>query len=450
MVGNLNTGKIVMCGLGFFTFYFSYNVIQNFLTQILEQLKFDQLGFYMLAVICIMICVFSLLIGSLPEMYGPGKLMASASVCITVFAICFLLPVFCNYYNSDEGICNHSLITLVLLIVSFISGYSFAALWIGQGTYLQQCAASGNADTLQGIFWFFLQWSQILGNFVAAMILTSAFTQLIFFTALVIFAAGSTFIFGFLPIPESDNETAALTTASGAPSYKEVMEKTKDSIASTFNLFFSKKMIPLWPYIAYAGMIGAYFCGVVPVLAQDAMNKEGIIDKILVNQETAKMMIFFGIADSIGGYVFGKLTARLGVRFGMALILVVGLFSILYIYVVVYYIPYGIFWWFIEFAMGLCDGSVNPIVQALLAREFKEKSEPFCVFMFIKSLLCFAYFVLGGWLRYSEPYILLISIAACCLAGFIAMQHFPYSSSRRKSSDCGNKTELLTIEAAKV
>ncbi len=437
-----NVGNIVMCGLGFFTFYFSYNVIQNFLTEIFEQLGFSQLGFYILAVICITICVFSLIIGPLPTLLGPGKLMAAAGICISLFAACFLLPVYCHYFSSSDGVCSHGFITSAFMILSVIAGFSFSALWVGQGTYLQQCAVSGNADTLQGIFWFFLQWSQISGNFCAALLLTSQFAQVVFFTVLVGFAVSSVFIFAFLPRPDAAPQKSVAVAA--PMEVGDLFANTLDSIKSTFRLFFSRRMVSLCPYIIYAGMIGAYFCGVVPILAEDAMRKVGITDKILVNKETAKIMIFFGIADSVGGYVFGKLTHSLGKRIGMLIVLVVGLVSMLYTYIVCYYVPYGFAWLFVEFFMGLCDGSVNPIVMALLASDFKETSEPFCVFMFIKNFVCFAIFLIGAWLRNSPPCILMSAVVACCLAGYVGSMFFPYKEEDRDTDSARELADVTT------
>jgi len=430
---NPNTYSIIKCGLGFFALYFAYNTIQNFITQILEQLGFSQLGFYMLAIRYLSMCFFALIIGPIAEKQGPVKLMTISGILITSLIICFLQPVYCQYFNMDTGICNHNLIQIQLLIISFIAAYGFTAIWVGQGTYLRQCSNEGNSNVLQGIFWLFMQLSQVFGNLSAAIILKSQFMQVVFFSILVISAIISIVIFGNLETYQTVNTAQVLN--------KSVFTQIK----STFTLFFSFKMVALWPYIIYAGMIGAYFCGMVPIFAQDAMHKQGIIDRIFINAETAKMMIFLGIADAAGAYLFGKITNMYGKKFGMFLIFAVGFITCFYTYYIVYNVEYGYAWWFIEFAFGLCDGSVNPIIQAVLASEFIEKSEPFCIFVLIKSFSCFVFLIVLAKLRYSPPVFSLLMIIMCCSLGYITTFFFPFNI-KSDIDKQENKIELLSID----
>lgn len=66
---------------------------------------------------------------------------------------------------------------------------------------MAECTIGNNASTLQGVFWFIFQFSQILGNFFAAFILRSTKTQMIFFCILLAVALFSIFIFKLLPVP---------------------------------------------------------------------------------------------------------------------------------------------------------------------------------------------------------------------------------------------------------
>ena len=84
-----------------FTIYFAYNTLQNFLTQIFEQLVFAHLGFYFLFILNFVMCVLSLLTGSLPAIVCRKKLIANGASIIGVFAASCLVPVYCNYFEAS-------------------------------------------------------------------------------------------------------------------------------------------------------------------------------------------------------------------------------------------------------------------------------------------------------------------------------------------------------------
>ncbi len=119
------------------------------------------------------------------------------------------------------------------------------------------------------------------------------------------------------------------------------MQKTKETkrvIASTFSVMVSKKMVTLHLYIIYAGVVVTYFCGMVPILVNDKLKHQGITDKVTINRYTALVMIFFGLADAIGGYFCGKITNVLGKRMGMLVILLIGLLAVSVTYIAEYYV----------------------------------------------------------------------------------------------------------------
>lgn len=99
----------------------------------------------------------------------------------------------------------------------------------------------------------------------------------------------------------------------------------------------SKKMMTLYLYTMYAGLVVTYFCGVVPILASDKMRENGITDKIDINRQTAIIMIFFGFADAFGGYFFGKLTNSMGKKAGLAIIGLVGVSAVFLSYIAQYH-----------------------------------------------------------------------------------------------------------------
>lgn len=72
-------------------------------------------------------------------------------------------------------------------------------------------------------------------------------------------------------------------------------------------------------------------------MAKDVLEKEGK-PEYLINQDIGRIMIFFGIADAIGGYFFGKFSNIFGKRAGMFVIMVVGVSTACLTYYVSYYV----------------------------------------------------------------------------------------------------------------
>lgn len=87
-------------------------------------------------------------------------------------------------------------------------------------------------------------------------------------------------------------------------------------------------MITLYLFLVYGGMVVTYFCGVVPILIKDKLTESGVTDKIYINKRTALIMIFFGIANAIGGYIFGRLNTLMGKSFGLFLVFFSGILAV--------------------------------------------------------------------------------------------------------------------------
>lgn len=100
----------------------------------------------------------------------------------------------------------------------------------------------------------------------------------------------------------------------------------------------SKKMLMLYAFTIYGGLVVTYFCGVVPILIKDKLMAAGFTDKVYINRQTAIVMIFFGLSNALGGYLFGELTLRLGKKFGMFLIFISGAAACLTTFFIQYYV----------------------------------------------------------------------------------------------------------------
>ena len=112
-------------------------------------------------------------------------------------------------------------------------------------------------------------------------------------------------------------------------------------------MFISKKILLLTSCMIYSGLVGTYFAGVFPMLINDKLSELGITDIIEINRRTLMVMIVFGIADAIGGYLFGKVLNVFGLKTGMAFVLSIGVLTLILTFIVVYYTEFGFFWYLV-------------------------------------------------------------------------------------------------------
>ena len=58
-----------------------------------------------------------------------------------------------------------------LFVGAIMSGFGRGIAWVAQGEYTAQCATKETKGKLFSIFWFFYMSSQIIGNFIASLII---------------------------------------------------------------------------------------------------------------------------------------------------------------------------------------------------------------------------------------------------------------------------------------
>ena len=451
-----NTGKIICCGFGFLTLFFSYNTLQNLTTQIFEQLAYDRLGFYTLASVYISTCVTNLLCSPLVKYLGSKNSLIFGGVLDTFLVAAYIIPGFCANLEggSDWAICGYPAVATIFISASIIFGVGCSVLWIGEGMFLGECSVNDNAETLQGYFWIILQSSQILGNLFGSLILNSRKAKLVFFIALTVIAGFTAVIFLFMKTPNNNIETVRtygtsdeISELKHIPANEEVKSTNKDvpkeeitssrsnnsptildNILATFKLMVTLKMMSLIFYIIYAGIIICYFAGVLPLTIKDKLS--GIGDDIYVNRRTVTTMIFFGVADGAGGYIFGQLSTKYGKRIGLINMFIVGTITMIVTFFLTYYTEFHWYWYFLGALWGLTDGSVNPVLTAILATEFEDTSIAFCVSGFVRNLFSFLGFIVGAQLRNSEPIYMMIIVESVCLIGFLTSFAFPLSEQK--------------------
>jgi MFS family permease len=69
----------------------------------------------------------------------------------------------------------------MLTVTAAINGAGAGILWVSQGIYISQCATNETKGFYNGYFWAFFMSSQIVGNVIAALLLSKGNSQALLF-----------------------------------------------------------------------------------------------------------------------------------------------------------------------------------------------------------------------------------------------------------------------------
>lgn len=172
------------------------------------------------------------------------------------------------------------------------------------------------------------------------------------------------------------------------------------------------KMYPLYPFVFTAGLICAYFISVMPIILKKKLRLDGITEPIYANKQMCEIMVLFGVADSVGSILVGKIVQGFGFKYSMLISGLVCLITALSFYIAYYAFSYGIFWYITGFGWGFSDCIINILFVCLLSDKFPGRGEPFGVYNFIKNIGVFVGILLMSIVKdIFDPYIIILFFA---------------------------------------
>ena len=168
-----------------------------------------------------------------------------------------------------------------------INGLGSSLLWVGQSTYISQCASEENKGRFYGTFWFLFMWSQIVGNLLGAYVLSS-FSKVMFFVLMSIISLLGTSTFLLLTRPLKHYELLSETSAEENGQMNEQLTDEQQEerqmfagILSTIRLLASGKMMRLNLFFIFSGLVVATYCGfLVPTISSAIGSNEKSNEKL--------------------------------------------------------------------------------------------------------------------------------------------------------------------------
>ena len=296
----------------------------------------------------------------------------------------------------------------VLVALSGLNGFGASILWIAQGVFLTKNSTKETLGRNSGIFFGFFQLNQVLGNLIAALIVvhtgdTRNPAQL--FILFTVTSALSVLLFLFLQTPPKDQAMIE------PPLYNvNVLTRLRDM----WRTLTDRNFLLLVLIIAYSGFSQSFFSG--------SFTKE--LGRYLLNY----VMIFFGVADALGSFMFGKVIDVLGrkpillIATAMVIISTILLLSVsrevLQHRNMLYYICAIMF--------GLGDAGVTTVLYATVGNLFASRVETaFGTFRLVQSLTTGLSYVVFLYVEdFSYQILMLDALLLSGLLGFLFLDFF--------------------------
>eukprot|EP01060_Flectonema_neradi_P022143 TRINITY_DN30429_c0_g1_i1.p1 TRINITY_DN30429_c0_g1~~TRINITY_DN30429_c0_g1_i1.p1 ORF type:complete len:442 (+),score=44.95 TRINITY_DN30429_c0_g1_i1:111-1436(+) len=284
--------KYVVClGINFLLIYLAFNGAQNLLTSSDDEIGPFNLGSWSLGTLYLANTISGLAVAV------PATCLSTDRNVMVYWVI--TIPIFL--------VCNVVFEKYTLVPASFIAGIGAGVLWTANAGYLSSCislaADPRRAPLLTGVFYFFLQSSQIFGNLSSSIFLhhiDHGRTWLfVFYCAVCLLGMG-----GLLMMPNLEREHQ--------PQDLPLCTKLMGIVSVTWN---DTRMKLLALVFIYSGMTQTFFYGVFPDWVSETRSDEDI----------GYVMALFGVGDALFSLFLGWLGSRVNV--GVFLVITVSVLS---------------------------------------------------------------------------------------------------------------------------
>jgi len=282
----------------FFFLFLAFNTTQNFETTINEDAGRISLG--------ILYGCFSLtnvFSGYLVKFFGNRQ------------ALLFGAATYVVYVGS-----NIVVIEALLFATSGLIGIGASMLWTAQGDFLARQAHDGNMGFYSGLFWMLFQANGLIGNVVAAVVITNNAPAFLF-AVLTILACVCPVIMCFFVYPkeqlqpvqplltsvdddqQQQQQQHSLMSIQQEQETLEQLRKEKEtsSVLATLQVFLNERMLHLIPLMIFSGLTQSYFFGSFSALIGD----QG-------EQWIGWVQATLSLADTIGSVVAGRVSDKIG------------------------------------------------------------------------------------------------------------------------------------------
>ena len=234
--------------------------------------------------------------------------------------------------------------------------------------------------------------SQVLGNFIAAMVLGKT-NPVIYYSVMGAFAFSSSFLFLVLkkPLRNLDDSYKDLMKTNELPANQPDFKR---DIGDTIRLALTKRMMHVFPMIIQCALSITAFSGMfVSLMTKTMVNFEWESNR--QTQMAMLAMIALGFGEIFGALLSGRVIDRFGKKAGVLLVVILMIVAFGFLFLVVILYEFNAATFFMTFFWGLYDSSLNNMLNCIYGFEFDSKILPFSVSKLVKSLFIFGSLMLA-------------------------------------------------------
>eukprot|EP00301_Raphidiophrys_heterophryoidea_P027842 c9848_g1_i3.p1 GENE.c9848_g1_i3~~c9848_g1_i3.p1 ORF type:complete len:383 (-),score=34.93 c9848_g1_i3:229-1377(-) len=196
----------------------------------------------------------------------------------------------------------------VVILASAILGVGAAIMWVAEGVFLTRCSTKNTLGRNSGIFWGFFQACQIFGNLSAYFVFGHVpSTDYLFVIFLGLSAIGViTLLFLQKPedLPSSTKQTSQPSKSALGSDAQNALQVPPRTLVQRIKgvcsmMFTNLPLLLLMPMFVLSGMELSFRTGEFPLIIEDT-------------PRVGLLMTFGGIGSTIGGFMLGPLSDRIG------------------------------------------------------------------------------------------------------------------------------------------
>eukprot|EP00347_Sterkiella_histriomuscorum_P023914 403332950 len=443
-----NLGRATHCSIGFFILSISANSVQNAESQSMENNGFSHLGFFSLSLLYFFLGAGSLASTCVMNKVGVKYCMAIGAVFDCLWILCSIFPYLQKQNPGNPSlIYSNGFIYLTTSISSIFDGLGGAIQWVAQGKYIADCATEKNKGFFFSYFWAYYMASQIVGNFLAALVIRG-YDQTVFYLTMACFSMLSCFIFLCLKDPittystlndeqqvqQTNSGQAQNSSASPHRNYNTMnnpsqnpfqeeqqssqiqedpqepltqMDQLKKDVRSVLRMLCSNKMLSLVPYIVWTGISLSIYTGLlIPIIVSTIPNDSE-------NQQMMKSlfsMVSLGLGEIVGGFFIGQVIDKMGNKSASIINMVCVAIQTLVVILFLYRNKFSLMVFFMTFIWGFADSGVNTHISEILGFEFDNNSEPYSIFNLVQSFAVFLLLIIEAFIKTRTDYFIFIAL----------------------------------------
>ncbi|CDW79190.1 major facilitator superfamily protein [Stylonychia lemnae] len=450
-----NLGNVTYLSVGILLLYMAQNSSANIQSVIMEENGFEQLGFFILAVLYFFMGMGSLLSTAIINKYGTRFCLVIGGVGNVQWIVSTLLAVYRESILA-EGV-PIGIIYCGLLLSTVINGFTVGVLWAAANQYIADCSSDSNKGFFFSYFWSFYMTSQIFGNLIAAFVL-GHLEQDNYFEIMAGVASLATLTFFFLKRPQpvglqfsinalrlvEDSNDYTHPSFVSSSIYSTSQPTFWSDIKSVLILLVSKKMRPLVPQLCWTGVSIAVYTGILLPIITDTLDDKDTSHKFELSMLA---MVSLGVGEIVGAIGMGMIVDKIGSKKSCWVNIFLVILQTLAVLLFLYIDEYNWIAFMMTFLWGVQDSSISIHLDAILGFEFETNKEPFACDILMESITAFSFEILQSFMKTKYQRVIYISAVGgigvfCTLSSFF-FEYKPDAIHVRDSGRIHRKSFIL-------